>query len=84
MLLAVCNLCLQKGISVGVGEHEGDDWENDWRKVIYLELPTGQISFHIHDSESGMFSFLPKYFGKWDGHNTDQKWQRLFDWSSRF
>ena len=84
MLLTLCRISLQKGLTVAIGEHEGEDWEDEWRKVIYIVLPTGQVSFHIHESEIEVFSFLPKYFGGWDGHTTDRKWERLSEWSNSF
>jgi hypothetical protein len=84
MLLTLCHLALQKGLTAAIGKHEGEDWEDEWMNVIYIELPTGQVSFHIHNTEVEMFFFLPKYFGQWDGHTTDQKWQRLFKWSNSF
>lgn len=63
-----------------VGVHEGEDWEDDWRTVIYLDSPAGQLSWHVHDSEAALFEHLPsaKDCGVvWDGHTTDEKYNRL-------
>jgi hypothetical protein len=42
-----------------------DPQEPEW-PVAYIELPTGQVSWHIpqHDSE-------------WDGHDTEEKYNRV-------
>lgn len=54
------------------------DWENDWRWIVFIELPTGQATWHIHDSELHLFSHLERETGKvWDGHMTDEKYRRL-------
>lgn len=77
MLAAFCRIAIASGFTAGIGRHEGEDWDNDWRNIVFMDLPTGQISFHIHDSELPLFAFLPIYKGEWDGHDTDTKWQRL-------
>lgn len=91
MLVLVCRLAMADGFVVGIGEHvracvsgrEGDDWDESWRTVIYIDLPTGQVSWHIHDSEMHLFSFLPKYRGNWDLHTTEEKWDRVLSFSPR-
>lgn len=58
--------------------HEGEDWEDDWRWVVLIELPTGQCSWHIHDSELPLFDHLSRNHSKqWDGHTTEEKYDRL-------
>ena len=37
---------------------EDKDWEDDWRWIVYIDLPTGQVSWHIHDTERDMFNHL--------------------------
>jgi hypothetical protein len=49
------------GYVTGVGF---DPAEPQW-PVIYIELPTGQVSWHI-----------PAYAGEWDGHTTPLKYER--------
>jgi len=57
---------------------EDESWENDWRWIVFIDLPTGQASWHIHDSELPQFGFLPREQGRrWDGHTTEQKYERL-------
>jgi hypothetical protein len=53
-------------------------WEDDWRWIVFVDLPTGQASWHIHDSHLPLFSHLPRHQGReWDGHSTELKYQRL-------
>lgn len=40
-------------------------------------MPTGQASWHFHDSQAYLFDGLPAYQGAWDGHDTPEKYRRL-------
>lgn len=54
------------------------DWENDWRWIVFVDLPTGQATWHIHDSELSLFDHLKRDTRrKWDGHSTSEKYERL-------
>jgi hypothetical protein len=68
---------LSKLFPAWLGRHEGADWEDDWRTVVYIQLPTGQVSWHIHDTERGYFSHLAWGNEKWDSHTTEEKYKRL-------
>ena len=58
--------------------HTDLTWENDWRWIVFIELPSGQASWHIHDSELDWFDHLDRYPGNsWDGHTTEEKYLRL-------
>jgi len=60
--------------------HPEDDqeWEDDWRWVVYIDLPTGQASWHIHDSHLRLFDHVARFQGRrWDGHTTEEKYARL-------
>lgn len=71
---------LSKCFPSSIERHEGADWEDDWRNVVFIDLPTGQASWHIHDSELQNFAHLPRNRGrKWDGHDTVLKYDRLDD-----
>lgn len=67
------------GFPAGIGVHDPADksWDLAWRYIVYIELPTGQLSWHIHQSELPLFTHLPAYQGKWDGHSTPEKYNRL-------
>lgn len=60
--------------------HDDSDtsWEDDWRWIVFVNLPTGQATWHIHDSEISLFAHLPRCLGaKWDGHTSEQKYERV-------
>lgn len=52
-------------------------WSDDWHGCVYIDLPTGQISYHYHDSHAQLFEDLPPYAGEWDGHNKKTVHERL-------
>lgn len=53
------------------------DWDEEWNGCVYIDLPTGQASWHFHDREAHLFSHLPPYEKDWDGHTTEEKYDRL-------
>jgi hypothetical protein len=53
------------------------DWEPEWWNAVYIDLPTGQVSWHFHDDHAAWFAFLPEYPAPWDGHDTPEKYRRL-------
>ena len=65
------------GYKVGIKNHQGDDWEDDWRNVLFIDLPTGQVSWHLHKSEIPLFSMIGPYNGEYDGHTTEEKYARV-------
>lgn len=54
-------------------------WDPEWHGCVYIDLPTGQVSWHYHDSQEHLFKHLPPYQGEWDGHTTDEKYQRVLN-----
>lgn len=56
---------------------EDADWEDDWRWIVCVHLPTGQATWHIHDSERSWFAHLSVRDNHWDGHSTEEKYSRL-------
>ncbi len=75
---ALARLAVAQGWTCGISRHEETDesWDRDWMNIVYIDFPTGQCSWHIHDSELAWFAFLPRYERAWDGHTTDQKYER--------
>lgn len=61
----------------GVARTNIPDWDITWEQCVYIDLPTGQVSWHFHDSEAHLFEGLPAYTKAWDGHTTEQKYERL-------
>ena len=76
---ALCKLALQLGLKAGRAVHPKEDteWDEDWRHMLFIDLPTGQVSWHIHDTEAWLFDDLPWYDGEWDGHTTPEKYKRV-------
>jgi len=54
-----------------------DGWDPEWHGCVYIDLPTGQISYHYHDSQAFLFAHLPVYNKGWDGHDKEVVHQRL-------
>lgn len=63
--------------AVDVGCDGAHDWDPEWLNVIGIQLPTGQCTWHIHDSEMSLFEHVPEFDMPWDGHTTDQKYERI-------
>ena len=61
----------------GVARTAIEGWSEDWHGCVYIDLPTGQVSWHFHDSQAYLFDGLPPYHGEWDGHDTDEKYRRV-------
>ena len=58
-----------------------DPAEPDW-PVLYLQLPTGQVSYHFSPEDAGLLEGVRKglSFEKWDGHTQEERSHRL--WSN--
>lgn len=50
--------------------------EPNW-PICFIDLPTGQVSWHIALSDMGLFAHLPKGERVWDRHTTEEKYARL-------
>ena len=63
-----------------------DPSEPDWM-VVFLQLPAGQVSFHIHAREFPDFMrcpFVQASGDPWDGHETPEKWRRVLALIERY
>lgn len=54
-----------------------EDVAPEWRNAIYIALPTGQVSWHFHDRDAAVFAGVPYGATNWDGHTTEQKYERV-------
>ncbi len=66
------------GYKVGKKRTPVPGWNSAWFGAIYIDLPTGQVSWHYHEREEGNFQALPEYDGVWDNHTTPEKYRRVF------
>jgi hypothetical protein len=61
----------------GIRKTDIKGWDPEWKGCIYIDLPTGQVSFHYHDREAWLFEGLPDYERAWDGHDKETALSRL-------
>lgn len=79
---ALCRAAIMDGCKAWLGRHPETDqeWDRDWMTIVFIALPDGQVSWHIHRSEVASFWFLPMGGPEWDGHDTAEKYRRLEAW----
>lgn len=68
---------LAKCFPSGTKQTAIEGWDKEWHGCVFIDLPTGQASWHYHDSHAHLFAGLPEYQGVWDGHTTPEKYERL-------
>lgn len=80
-VVLIARMAISLGLTAGLSRHDEEDkhWEDDWRNIVFIDFPSGQVSWHIHDSDLPMFEFLGQYDGIWDGHTTEEKYQRMLN-----
>lgn len=61
----------------GIRRTNIEGWSEDWHGCVYIDLPSGQISYHYHDSQAHLFAGLPPYTKEWDGHDKKTVEDRL-------
>ena len=72
LLASLYPSCLQRH------PEEDTEWEDDWRWIVVVELPTGQATWHIQDSELEEFGHVSRDRRvEWDGHTHEEKYRRL-------
>ncbi len=68
---ALGKMAMKLGYNVGIK----DDKEDKDYVILYIDLPTGQVSWHIPKRE--LIGKFPEYNGNWDGHDTKSKIERV-------
>ena len=68
---------LAKCFPSGTARTAIEGWHEEWHGCVYIDLPTGQVSWHYHDSHAYLFAELSPYQRSWDGHTTDEKYRRV-------
>lgn len=57
---------------------ERSDPSSGFEYVVYVDLPAGQVSWHLADSDIDLFEGVPRGQGReWDGHDAAEKSRRL-------
>lgn len=77
VVIALAHLAQQQGCRVGLDRTAIEGWEPEWHNCLYIDLPTGQVSWHFHDRELPQLADIGAYPGQWDGHTTEEKYERL-------
>jgi len=75
----IARMATALGYHAGLAQHDPKDknWDPAWKTIVYIDLPSGQVSWHIHESEIGWFADLRPYPGQWDLHTNEQKYARV-------
>lgn len=55
---------------------EIDGWDPEWHNCVYIELPTGQVSYHFHDRDAALFAHVEHHSVLWDQHTKDDVHRR--------
>jgi len=90
VVLLAAKMAIALGLKAELWRHpdEDENWEDNWRWIVAIEIPTGVafsplenkwVTWHIKDSESCRFDFLPQGDNKWDGHDTFEKYLRVLN-----
>ena len=58
-----------------LGYYMGIRNRNDEWPILYIDLPTGQVSWHLPSNE--LVGNFPDYTGEWDGHDVMEKRRRI-------
>jgi hypothetical protein len=64
--------------------HDGSEFEGYF--IAGLDLPTGQITYHVPEFWWGFYEFagalLREYAPEWDGHTSAEVISRLTEWAT--
>jgi len=60
-----------------------DGWDPTWFNCVFIDLPTGQASWHYHDREAHLFAHVREADATWDGHTTAEKYERVAECARR-
>ena len=66
LVLMALGTAADLGLAAGI---RFDPEEPEW-PVVYIELPTGQVSWH-----------MPQHPVPWDGHDTEEKYRRIREYT---
>lgn len=78
---ALAQVAQSLGYKVFVTKTNIIGFEDEWQNCIYIELPTGQVSWHFHDREAFLFLSFPRAESvEYDGHSIEDKYVRLKEW----
>ena len=65
--VGMAKFALLAGYKAGIGLDDKTENDIEWRTVLYIETPSGQVSWRVAPDDLDLVKGLPKYHGKWDG-----------------
>lgn len=75
---ALARLIIAGGGRAWLADHQDDpSWDPEWKTIVFIDGPTGQLSWHLHDSDVPLFADLVRGPNVWDGHSTPEKYARV-------
>jgi hypothetical protein len=74
----LAKVALNAGWTVGTKKNSIQREVGDWPYYVYMDSPAGQLSWPFNDNQKHYFQGLPEYIKPWDGHDTLQKYNRMF------
>lgn len=67
VVAALARMAIMAGFKAGVGLDDKEANDIEWRRVLYVDTPAGQVSWHIAPCDQHLLEGIPAYAGKWDG-----------------
>ena len=74
-------MALMAGVNAG---KKIDENNKEFPHVLYIDLPTGQTSWHFKSVEYDLIKNFPDYEGSWDNHDRFEKSQRVTDFATKY
>ncbi len=68
---------LSRVFRAGTRPTDIEGWNPEWHGCVYIDLPSGQISFHYHSSQAHLFEKLAPWTERWDGHDKEEVFARI-------
>lgn len=68
LAVAFCKMALAAGWPAGKGFDTSMD--GGWGWLVYVDTPSGQVSWHMHPDQAHLVQALPDYAGQWNGTYT--------------
>ncbi|MEU5442778.1 MULTISPECIES: WDGH domain-containing protein [Streptomyces] len=68
----VAHLAAAYPSSIGYADPSEPEWA-----VVVVNLPTGQVTWHVAPSDMDLFEHVHRGAEGWDGHTTEEKYARL-------
>ncbi len=77
-IAGLARLAIRCGYRAGRIEYEADDGSDEkFQHVVIVELPTGQVSWHVKDRELKYFRFLPIHEAPRQANSKEEKYKRI-------